>query len=82
MYSCTRFKHSWSVQPSTPHRVADLLHLQREGEWLHIELVEPTDPSGAQSEVSLADHRIKRGLCNGVGVEVVQLHPIIVWELA
>jgi hypothetical protein len=37
-------------------------------------------PVGLDPEVPLVDRRINRRLGYGVGVEVVKLHPVVVWE--
>jgi hypothetical protein len=64
----------------SPHCVLDLLHLQREREWLRAEQVELKIPMGLDPEVTLVDHNVNRCLGYGVGVEVVQLHPVVVQE--
>jgi hypothetical protein len=39
-----------------------------------------TRPNGVDPEVPLTDHREDGLLGYGVGVEVMELHPIIMWE--
>jgi hypothetical protein len=58
--------------------VVDLLHLQREGERLRAEEVEPQILVGLDPKVSLVERHIDWRLGYGIGVEVVQLHPIVV----
>jgi hypothetical protein len=58
--------------------VAHLPHLAREGEGLRTEEMEPHDLVGLKPQESLADSGEDGRLRDGVGVEVMQLHPIVV----
>ena len=44
------------------------------------EEMEPQLPMGSNPQVPLADGNKDSRLCDGVGVEVVELHAIVVWE--
>jgi hypothetical protein len=63
-----------------PHRHADLLLPRRQGKKTPRRRDGSTDPSGGQSPKTLANRCEDGRLRNGVGVEVVQLHPVVVQE--
>jgi hypothetical protein len=63
-----------------PHRHADLLCLHCQGKELHSEEMEPQIPVGINPQKTLANRREDGRLHNRVGVEVVQLHPVVVQE--
>jgi hypothetical protein len=58
-----------------PHRHADHLHVRRRGEELHGEEMGPQFPVRVNPQNTLANHCDYGRLRNGVGVEVMQLHP-------
>jgi hypothetical protein len=60
--------------------VAHLPHLVEEREGLRTEEVEPQVPVGLNPQKPLAGGEEDGRLRNGVGVEVVQLHPVVVWQ--
>jgi hypothetical protein len=57
--------------------MAHLLHLAREGERFRSEEVDPHVPVGLYPYVSFADGCEDGRLSDGVRVEVVELHPIV-----
>jgi hypothetical protein len=63
-----------------PHRHADLLFPRRQDEKLRGEEMGPQIPVGVNPQKTLANRREDGRLRNGVGVEVVQLHPVIMQE--
>jgi hypothetical protein len=63
-----------------PHCHTDLLCLCCQGKELHSEEMEPQIQVGVNPQKTLANRREDGRLHNRVGVEVVQLHPIIVQE--
>jgi hypothetical protein len=63
-----------------PHRHTDLLCLRRRGKELHREEMGPHIPVGVNPQKTLANRREDGRLRNGVGVEVVQLHSVVVQE--
>jgi hypothetical protein len=65
---------------ASPHRHMDLLHVRRRGEELLGEEIGPQVPVGVNPPKPLANRRENGRLRDGVGVEVMQLHPIVVRE--
>jgi hypothetical protein len=65
---------------ASPNRHTDLLHVRRRGEELHGEEMGPQVPVGVNPQKPLANRRENGRLRYGVGVEVMQLHPILMWE--
>jgi hypothetical protein len=65
---------------SSPHRHTDLLHVRRHGEELRGEEMGPQVPVGFNPQKPLANRRENVRLRDGVGVEVMQLHPVVVRE--
>jgi hypothetical protein len=63
-----------------PHRHADFPFPRRQGKKLHGEEMDPQIPVGVNPQKTLANRREDGRLRNGVGVEVVQLHPVVVQE--
>jgi hypothetical protein len=63
-----------------PHRHTNLLHLRRRGKELRGEEMGPQIPVRVNPQKTLANSREDGCLRNGVGVEVVQLHPVVVQE--
>jgi hypothetical protein len=61
-----------------PHHVADPVRVRRLREGLRTEEMEPQIPVRLDPEVSLADRRVNRGLRDGVRVEVMKLHHVVV----
>jgi hypothetical protein len=58
--------------------MAHLPHLARDGEGLCTEEMERQVPVGLNPKESLVDSGEDGRLSDGVGVEVVQLHPVVV----
>jgi hypothetical protein len=71
MYSCTR--------PGL-YRRTDFLRLRRRGKELREEEMGPQILVGVNLQKTIANRHEDGRLCDGVGVEVVQLHPIVVQE--
>jgi hypothetical protein len=63
-----------------PHRHTDLLHIRRRGEELRGEEMGPQVLVRVDPQKTLANHREDGRLRNRVGVEVMQLHPVVVQE--
>jgi predicted nuclease with RNAse H fold len=63
-----------------PHRHTDLLRIRRQGEELRGEEVGPQIPVNFDPQKTLTNRREDGRLRNGVGVEVVELHPVVVQE--
>jgi hypothetical protein len=63
-----------------PHRHTNLLRLRRRGKELRREEMGPQIPVRVNPQKALANRHEDGRLRNGVGVEVVQLHPIVVQE--
>jgi hypothetical protein len=63
-----------------PHHHADLLFPRRQGEELRGEDMGPQILVGVNPQKTLTNRRKDGRLRNGVGVEVVQLHPVVVQE--
>jgi hypothetical protein len=63
-----------------PHRHTDLLRVCRRGEELRGEEMGPQVPVRVNPQKPLANRREDGRLPNGVGVEVMQLHPVVVQE--
>jgi hypothetical protein len=63
-----------------PHRHTDLLRVCRHGEELRGEEMGPQVPVRVNPQKTLANHREDGRLRNRVGVEVMQLHPVVVQE--
>jgi hypothetical protein len=61
-----------------PHRHADLLHVRRRGEELRGEEMGPQILVGVNPQKPLANRCENGRLRYGVGVEVIQLHPVVV----
>jgi hypothetical protein len=61
-----------------PHRHVDLPFPRRQGKKLCGEEMDPQIPVGVNPQKTLANHHEDGRLRNGVGVEVVQLHPVVV----
>jgi hypothetical protein len=61
-----------------PHRHTNLLRVRRRGEELCGEEMGPQVPVRVNPQKTLANRREDCRLCNGVGVEVMQLHPVVV----
>jgi hypothetical protein len=61
-----------------PHSHTDLLCLRRRGKELYGEEMSPQIPVGVNPQKTLANRRKDGRLRNRVGVEVVQLHPVVV----
>jgi hypothetical protein len=78
MYCCARPDLSWRVQP--PARHMDLLHVRRRGEELRGEEMGPQVPVGVNPQKPLTNRHENSRLHDGVGVEVMQLHPVVVRE--
>jgi hypothetical protein len=64
-----------------PHRHTDLLRLRRRSEELRGEEMGPQIPVRVNPQKTLANRREDGHLRNRVGVEVMQLHPVVVQEL-
>jgi hypothetical protein len=65
---------------TSPHRHADPLFPRRQGKGLRGEEMGPQIPVGVNPQKSFANRREDGRLCDGVGVEIVQLHPVIMQE--
>jgi hypothetical protein len=65
---------------ASPHRHTDLLHVRRRGEELRGEDMGPQVPVGVNPQKPLANRCENGRLRYGVGVEVMQLHPVVVRE--
>jgi hypothetical protein len=63
-----------------PHRHTDLLRVRRRGEELRREEMGPQIPVRVNPQKTIANRRKDGRLRNGVGVEVMQLHPVVVQE--
>jgi hypothetical protein len=63
-----------------PHRHTDLLRLRRRGKELRGKEMGSQIPVRVNPQKTLANRREDGRLRNGVGVEVVQLHPVVVQE--
>jgi hypothetical protein len=63
-----------------PHRHTNLLRLRRRGKELRGEEMGPQILVRVNPQKTLANHREDGRLRNGVGVEVMQLHPVVVQE--
>jgi hypothetical protein len=63
-----------------PHRHVNLFRLHRRGKELHGEEMGPQIPVRVNPQKILTNHCEDGRLRNGVGVEVVQLHPVVVQE--
>jgi hypothetical protein len=77
MYSTTRSKRLEHAATGADG-MAHLPHLAREGEGLCTEEMEPQVPVGLNPQESLTDGREDGCLHDGIGVEVVQLHLVVV----
>jgi hypothetical protein len=65
---------------ASPHRHTDPLHVRRRGEELRREEMGPQVPVGVNPQKPLANRHENSRLHDGVGVEVVKLHSIVMWE--
>jgi hypothetical protein len=65
---------------TSPHRHADPPFPRRQGKRLRGEEMGPQIPVGVNPQKSLANRREDGRLRDGVGVEIVQLHPIVMQE--
>jgi hypothetical protein len=65
---------------ASPHRHTHLLHVRRHGGELRGEEMGPQVPVGVNPQKPLANRRKNGRLHDGVGVEVVKLHPVVVRE--
>jgi hypothetical protein len=63
-----------------PHRHVDLLFPRRQGKRLHGEEMGPQIPVGVNPQKTFANRREDGRLRNGVGVEIMQLHPVVMQE--
>ena len=63
-----------------PHRLSRAHRARRLGGEPRPKEVEPQLLVGGNAQVPLADGDEDGCLCDGVGVEVVNLHAIVVWE--
>jgi hypothetical protein len=63
-----------------PARHTDLLHVRRRSKKLHTKEMSPQVPVGVNPQKPLANRHENGRLRDGVGVEVMQLHPIVVRE--
>jgi hypothetical protein len=62
------------------HRHTDLLHIRRRGEELREEEMGPQVLVGVNPQKPLANRRENGRLRYGVGVEIMQLHPVVMRE--
>jgi hypothetical protein len=65
---------------ASPHRRTNLLHVRRRGEELRGEEMGPQVPMGVNPHKPLTNCHENSRLRDGVGVEVMQLHPVVVRE--
>jgi hypothetical protein len=65
---------------ASPHRHTDLLHVRRRDKELRGEEMGPQIPVGVNPQKPLANRHKNGRLRDGVGVEVVKLHPVVVRE--
>jgi hypothetical protein len=65
---------------ASPHRHTDLLHVRRRGEEFRGEEMGPQVPVGVNPQKPFANRHENGRLRDGVGVEVVKLHPIVMRE--
>ena len=65
---------------ASPHRLPHARRARRLGGMPRLEEVEPQLPMGSNPQIPLADGDEDGRLCNGVGVEVMELHAIVIWE--
>ena len=65
---------------ASPHRLSHACRTRRLGGVPCPKEVEPQFLVRGNAQVSLADGDEDGRLCNGVGVEVVELHAIVMWE--
>jgi hypothetical protein len=65
---------------ANPHRHTDLFHVRRCGEELRGEDMGPQVPVGVNPQKPLTNRHENGCLHDGVGVEVVKLHPVVVRE--
>jgi hypothetical protein len=65
---------------ASPHHHMDLLHVRRHGGELRGEEMGPQVPVGVNPQKPLANCHENGRLRDGVGVEVVKLHPVVVRE--
>jgi hypothetical protein len=65
---------------TAPHRHTDLLRLRRRGEELRGKEMGPQVPVRVNPQKTLANHREDGRLRDRVGVEVMQLHSVVVQE--
>ena len=63
-----------------PHRLPRARCTHRLGHEPHSKEVEPQLPVGGNAQVPLADGDEDGRLRNGVGVEVVELHAVVMWQ--
>jgi hypothetical protein len=80
MYCCVRPCLNWRVQPPARTVMLTFFSPCRQGKKLHGEEMGPQIPVGVNPQKTLANRREDVRLRNGVGVEVVQLHPVVVQE--
>jgi hypothetical protein len=79
MYCCARLPQLEDAATG-PHRHADLLFPRRQGKRLRGDEMDPQIPVGVNPQKTLANRREDGRLRNGVGVEIVQLHPVVMQE--
>jgi hypothetical protein len=80
MYCCARACINWRMQPPARTAMQTFFFPRRQGKRLHGEEMGPQIPVGVNPQKTLANRREDGRLRNGVGVEIVQLHPIVMQE--
>jgi hypothetical protein len=65
---------------ASSHRHTDLLHVRRRGEEFRGEEMGPQVLVGVNPQKPLANRHENGHLRDGVGVEVMKLHPVVMWE--
>jgi hypothetical protein len=65
---------------TSPHCLPRARSARRLGGMPRPEEMEPQLPMGSNPQIPLVDGDEDGRLCDGIGVEIVELHTVVVWE--